>query len=196
LYTNADFKKNVYCAALKKLTAILLLALFVFNAVGYRLLFNVLETNTDAAFTAKLDDGNYNEDELITVKVPVNMPYQVTRTDFERVDGEININGHIYKYVKRKVQNDTLTLLCIPHHEKTELQQKANEYAGKVNDLPSNDNNKKAEIFKQLTADFDITYSALLYNTDNKQAVSNLYKNSKLSQQFLPVNGQPPELTT
>ena len=195
MYTNADFKKNVYCAALKKLTAILLLALFVFNTVGYRLLFNVLETNTDAAFTAKLDDGKYNEDELITVKVPVNMPYQVTRTDFERVDGEINIDGHIYKYVKRKVQNDTLTLLCIPHHEKTDLQQKANAYAGKVNDLPSNDNNKKTEIFKQLTTDFDITYSIPLYNTDNKQAVSNLYKNTKLSQQFLPVNGQPPELT-
>lgn len=189
----ANFKKTVYCAALKKLTAILLLALFVFNTVGYRLLFNALETSTDVAFTAKLDDGNYNEDELITVKVPVNMPYQVTRTDFERVDGEINIDGHVYKYVKRKVQNDTLTLLCIPHHEKTELQQKANEYAGKVNDLPSNSNNKKAEIFKQLTADFDITYSTALYNSDNKQAVANLYQNTTLPHQFLPVNGPPPE---
>jgi hypothetical protein len=53
---------------LKRLAAILLLALFVFNTVGYRLLFDVLETNTDAAFTAKLDDGKYNNEDLITIK--------------------------------------------------------------------------------------------------------------------------------
>jgi hypothetical protein len=167
----------------------------VFNTVGYRLLFNVLETSTDAAFTAQLDEGKYNEDELITVKIPVNMPYQVNRTGFERVDGEIEVNGQVYKYVKRQVKSDTMTLLCIPHYEKTELQKKANEYAGKVNDLPSNENNKKAEIFKQLTADFDITYSTALFSSTTVQAVSNLYKNTMLSRQFLPVNGQPPEAT-
>lgn len=180
---------------MKKLAAILLLALFVFNAVGYRLWFDVLETNTDAAFTAQIDDGNYNEADLITVKVPINMPYQVNRSGFERVDGEIEINGQVYKYVKRQVKSDTMTLLCIPHYEKTELQKKANEFAGKVNDLPANDNNKKAEIFKQLTADFDITYSTALFSSDNVQAVANLYKSTTLPQQFLPVNGQPPEIT-
>jgi len=117
----------------------------------------VLETNADATFTAKLDEGNYDTKDLITVKVPINMPYQVNRTDFERVDGEVTVNGQIYKYVMRKVQSDTMTLLCIPHYEKTELQSKATEFAGKVNDLPSNDNNKKAEVLKQLTVDYDIT---------------------------------------
>src|SRR5436189_672166 len=90
-----DFQKNVYCAALKKLAAILLLAIFAFNTIGYRFLFNVLETNADATFTAKLDEGKYDTKELITVKVPINMPYQVNRTDFERVDGEITVNGQI-----------------------------------------------------------------------------------------------------
>ena len=72
---------------MKKLAAILLLAIFAFNTIGYRLLFDVLETNADATFTAKLDEGNYDTKDLITVKVPINMPYQVNRTDFERVDG-------------------------------------------------------------------------------------------------------------
>lgn len=180
---------------MKKLAAILLLALFVFNTVGYRLLFDVLESNTDAAFTVKIDDGNYNEEDLITVKIPINMPYQVNRTGFERVDGEIEVNGQVYKYVKRQVKSDTMTLMCIPHYEKTELQNKANEFAGKINDLPANDNNKKAEILKQLTADFDITYSTALFSSENVQAVSNLYKNTTVPQQFLPVNGQPPEFT-
>ena len=179
---------------MKKLAAILLLALFVFNTLGYRLLFNVLETNTDAAFTAKLDNGKYDKEDLITIKVPINMPYQVNHAGFERVDGEINVNGQVYRYVMREVQSDTMTLLCIPHYEKTELQNKANEFAGKINDLPSNDNNKKAEVLKQLTADFDITENAASLSSLNVQAVTNLYRNTTLSPQFLPVNGQPPKI--
>ncbi|QEC68368.1 hypothetical protein FRZ67_14045 [Panacibacter ginsenosidivorans] len=179
---------------MKKLAAILLLTLFVFNTVGYRFLFDMLESSTDAAFTAKLDNGRYNKEDLITIKVPINMPYQVNRAGFERVDGEINVNGQVYRYVMREVQSDTMTLLCIPHYEKTALQNKASEFAGKVNDLPSNDNNKKAEVFKQLTVDFDINENAASLSSINVQAVTNLYRNTILSQQFLPVNGQPPEV--
>ncbi|CAN5132388.1 hypothetical protein BH11BAC6_BH11BAC6_12050 [soil metagenome] len=190
-----NYRKNVYCAVLKKLIAILLLSLFVFNTIGYRLLFNYMQTGADVTLTAKLDGGNYNESDLITVKIPVNMPYLLNQTNFERVDGEITFNGQLYKYVKRNVQNDTMTLLCIPNPEKTELQQKVNEYAGKVNGLPSNDNNKKAETCKQQISDFDV-YENIALNSGKKiQAVSNLHKNTNLLQQFLPVNTEPPEIS-
>jgi hypothetical protein len=179
---------------LKKLAAILLLVIFAFNTIGYRLVFNLLESSADATFTAKINAGKYNDKEFITIKVPINMPYLSNPKDLERVDGEVTVNGQVYKYVMRKVESDTMTLLCLPHYEKTQLQNKANEFAGKVNDLPSNDNNKKAEVFKQLTADYDIIYSAASISSTNVQAVSNLYLNTKLSQQFLPVNGQPPEI--
>jgi len=141
---------------LKKLAAILLLALFVFNTIGYRLLVEYALNKADNNLEARLDKGHFNESDLITIKVALNLPYQTNQKDFERVNGEINLNGTIYKYVQRKVYNDTLILQCIPHEEKTELQQKANDYFGKVNDLPSsNDNNKKAEVFKQLSGDYD-----------------------------------------
>ncbi|MEP6845002.1 MAG: hypothetical protein ABI861_03335 [Panacibacter sp.] len=181
---------------MKKLAAILLLALFLFNTIGYRLLFDFIQTSTDEAFTAKLDEGKYDEKDLIAVKVPVNMPYQVNRTGFERVDGEINVDGKVYKYVKRSVRNDTITLFCIPHYEKTALQQKASELAGKINDLPSNDNSRKAEVFKQLTVDFDIIYATAMYGNEKALTVSGQSENFyPLPQQFLPVNGQPPEFT-
>ncbi|MBG9375402.1 hypothetical protein I5907_04100 [Panacibacter sp. DH6] len=179
---------------MKKLAAILLLAIFAFNTVGYRLFFNMLESTTDAAFTAQLDHGNYDSKDLVEVKVPINMPYQVATPAFERVDGEINVNGQVYKYVMRKVQADTMTLLCLPHYEKTALQNKATEFAGKVNDLPTNDTNKKAEAFKMLTADFDITENLSLAGLQTSQAVSNLYRNAGLSRTFIPENGQPPEV--
>src|SRR3954468_10461810 len=98
-----DFKKNVSCVALKKLAAILLLALFVFNTAAYRLLIEYVQARADAKLEARLDKGYYNKDELITVKVPINLPYQTNWKEFERIDGEMNVNGTVYKYVKRVI---------------------------------------------------------------------------------------------
>ena len=180
---------------MKKLAAILLLALFVFNTIGYRLLVEYALNKADNNLEARLDKGHFNESDLITIKVPLNLPYQTNQKDFERVNGEINLNGTIYKYVQRKVYNDTLILQCIPHEEKTELQQKANDYFGKVNDLPSsNDNNKKAEVFKQLSGDYDFNTLAQISYYLREQADYNLFNDASILHQYLPVNGQPPEL--
>jgi hypothetical protein len=179
----------------KKLAAILLLALFVFNTVGFRLFIDYTLNKADEKFEAKLDKGSYNLSELVTIKIPLNLPYQSNSKDFERVDGEVNVNGIIYKYVQRKIFNDTLILQCIPHEEKTALQEKANDYMGKVNDLPGNDNGKKAEAFKQLFSDYDInTFARGFYNV-NRQVVFTIFHNANTLHQYLPVNCQPPDFS-
>ena len=48
------------------------------------------------------------------------------------------MNGVFYSYVKRKIHNDTLYLLCLPNKNKTQLQSARLEYAGNVNDVPTN----------------------------------------------------------
>jgi hypothetical protein len=109
------------------------------------------------------------------------------------VNGEVNVNGTVYKYVKRKVFNDTLILQCIPHEEKTVLQQKADDYMGKVNDLPGNDNNKKADAFKQMISDYDVnTFTQTFYNTE-RQAQFNILHDANTLHQYRPVKEQPPE---
>jgi hypothetical protein len=180
---------------LKKLAAILLLSLFVFNIVGYRLLVEYALTKADNNLEARLDKGYFSQSELITIKVPLNLPYQTNQKDFERVNGEINLNGTTYKYVQRKVYNDTLILQCIAHEVKTELQQKANDYFGKVNDLPSsNGNSKKADAFKQLSGDYDFNTLTEPSYSLREQADYNLFSDALIPHQYLPVNGQPPEL--
>ena len=180
---------------MKKLAAILLLALFVFNTVGYRLLLEYAFNKADQNLEARLDKGRFSESELLTVKIPLNLPYQTNWKDFERVNGEMNVNGTIYKYVQRKVYNDTLILQCIPHEEKTALQEKANDYIGKVNDLPGNDNGKKAEAFKQLFSDYDInTFAQSFYNV-NKKVIFTIFSDANTPHQYLPVNGQPPDFS-
>ena len=128
---------------MRKTAAILLLMLIVFNTIGYKLWFNYAMQKADIALEASLDKNNFNQKDLFTLKIPLNLPYQNIGASFERIDGEITVNGESYKYVQRKVQNDTLYLQCIKHTEKIKLEQKSNDYFGKINDIAGNADAKK-----------------------------------------------------
>ncbi len=90
--------------------------------VGYRFVFNYAQQQSDQTFIVNLDNDNYNEADLLTIKVPISLPYQNDRQNFERVDGEINFKGKIYKYVKRKIEAGQLVLLCLPDQNKMRIQ--------------------------------------------------------------------------
>jgi len=177
----------------RKTAAILLLLIFLFNIVGYRMLFDYVQHRSDAAFVTKLDKGHYDESELVAVKVPINLPYQTNWSGYERVDGEIEVDGTVYKYVKRTVQNDTMILLCIPHEEKTTLQQNANTFFGHVNDLEGNSNTKKSNSFKLLFTDYDLQLQG--HEREGYCFVTPFF-NAPVAdylQQYPACPGQPPE---
>ena len=149
---------------MRKTAAILLLMLFVFNAIGYKLWFSIAMQQADNRLEASLDKNNFNEQDLFTLKIPINLPYQNTWASFERINGEITVDGETYMYVQRKVVNDTMFLQCIRHTEKINLQQKSNDYFVKVNDVADNNGAKKvpgktANFLKSGVSDFtnDIT---------------------------------------
>jgi hypothetical protein len=128
---------------LKKIIPILLLALFLFNSFGYRLLISYFENNADSQLEEQLDNNNYDESQLISIKVPITyLPYYNNSKTFERVDGRIEIHGTPFKYVKRRIYNDSLELLCIPNATAMKLQTTKNEIFKFVNDLQSG---KKSE---------------------------------------------------
>lgn len=130
---------------MKRLTAILLLVLFLFNWFGYRLLSDYLQHKADTRLEAQLDHDQYDASQLIEMRVPLNMPYQATSSDFERYDGEIEINGVHYKYVKRKIENGQLVLLCLPNETKMRLQSARDEFFKLVNDLQQANQSKGAD---------------------------------------------------
>lgn len=149
---------------MRKTAAILLLMLFVFNTIGYKLWFSIAMQQADNRLEASLDKNNFNQQDLFTLKVPINLPYQNTWASFERINGEITVDGETYMYVQRKVVNDTMYLQCIRHTEKINLQQKSNDYFGKVNGVVSNNDAKKmpgksSSLVKFAVADYtnDIT---------------------------------------
>jgi hypothetical protein len=127
----------------RKILAILLLGVHLFNLGGYRLVFSKLENKVGAQMVDRIDRSEYNDNDLIEVKVPVNLPYQTNWQDFERYDGEIQIAGVHYNYVKRKLQNDTLILMCIPNTDKMKLFNARETFFSLVNDMQQNEQGKQ-----------------------------------------------------
>ena len=119
------------------------MGILCFNWCGYRLFTAYLEGKADRQLEARLDLNKYDESQLISVKVPItHLSYFNTSSQFERVDGKINIKGVEYKYVKRRIFNDSVEMLCIPNQGVMQVQTAKNEYFKLVNDLQHNGQDK------------------------------------------------------
>lgn len=153
----------------------------LFNMVGYRFVFTMLDNVASEKQNAKLDAGDYDEANLIEIKVPLNMPYQERVTEFERQYGEITVDGVIYTYVKMKVDNNQLILKCIPDVNRQQIKNSENNLA-KANSSQDMDNNGKkhpVSFSKNVTSDYD-----------NKNQVYDL------SQKILSIKKNYPGFTT
>ena len=137
---------------LKKAASVLLLTVFLFNTIGYKAFFFYLEQEADARLDARIKNLDEFDKGLMTVKIPINLPYQTDWREFESISGEMTFKGKTYKYVKRKVMRDTLILVCIDHQEKTRLEKSTADYYKKVNDLASESNKKP--VSKQAKTDY------------------------------------------
>jgi len=47
----------------------------VFNLVGYRWLFSAIENKATANLEQKISSGEYSDDQLVEIRIPLNMPY-------------------------------------------------------------------------------------------------------------------------
>lgn len=129
---------------MKRFASILLLCVLLFNWFGYRIMADYIEQQADRALEQKLDNSDYNESQLIEIKVPLKLPYQTDWKGFERYNGEIEVNGIHYKYVKRAVYKDSLILLCLPNEQKMKLQSARDEFFKLVNDIQHSSQSKKS----------------------------------------------------
>ena len=150
---------RAFVTALRKIATILVLLMLLFNWFGYRLLFNYLQDKKDSQLEARFDNNNYDQSQLIEIKIPLNLPYQNNWSAFERYDGEIKYNGVIYKYVKRKVENNNLILLCYPNNDKMHLQNAKDEFFKLANDVQQQNHGKKpspenTKAFKSLLSEY------------------------------------------
>ena len=144
-----------------------MICLLAFNWFGYKVLLQYLEDKSNISLQAKLDHQEYNPTDLVEVRVPLNVPYITDSKEFENYSGETTINGANYRFVKRKLVNNELILLCIRDKEKDQLQKVSTEYFKQVNDTPGAEKKSKTlplKMVKVLTPEFTCAQIELLNN--------------------------------
>ena len=167
----------------------------VFNLVGYRWLFSAIENKATANLEQKISSGEYNDDQLVEIRIPLNMPYYSDK-DYENVYGETDFNGDHYRYVKRKVSGNTLYLLCLPNKEKTSIVKVKNDFTKAVNDVPANKqgSQQKSNFIKLLTSEFKISELFTNENDFSSLSLQFISRNTAVTNLFIPLTeAQPPE---
>lgn len=183
---------------MKRLTAILLIAMLFFNWYGYRIITGYIQKHADHQLAYQLDNHVYDESRLIELKVELKVPYQVQNSDFERHYGEIEIDGRSYTYVKRKIENGFLIVKCIPNNQRDELKTANADFLKMVIGLNHEKNNGKQNTPSLSLKNFWSEYNNQFFTLDVH--VSNIITTQyslqpapSLYSTFLPPVHQPPQ---
>lgn len=160
-------------------------------------MFNALQQSANKELVAKIDKFEYDESNLITVKVPLSMPYLTNWNDFKRTDGEITLNGKIYHYVKEKVYNGELILKCLPDEQKMNLQTAKNDFFKTQNDLQNNtskNSDANSHVVKFTLSDYiqtDNVVNALAVNSNINSPCDSYFAHLQKGESLIPE--QPPK---
>lgn len=151
----------------------------------------------DNVLEAKIENSQYDESSLIEIRVPLNAPYLAENsTGFERYDGELELDGVHYKYVKRKVVNGELVLMCLPNKSKTELQNSREEFFKLVNDLNHTQSKSKSNTssFKSVTTEYkkECNAWAIVFMQPAQVSFINSLVSS-LAEGYMVIPKQPPK---
>ncbi len=123
-----------------------MMGILLFNWVGYELYTAIMQQRATHSLIAQLDDNDYSDADLVSFKFPATrLGYYNNNVSFDRVDGSISIGGVQYNYVKRRIYNDSLELLCIPNRTVNRLQTARDDFFKLVNDLEHPGHSKKAD---------------------------------------------------
>ena len=128
-----------------------------------------MANHSDAALELALDTKAYNEEDLISIKQPINLPYYSNSPTYQRIDGEVEMNGIKYKYVKCRIYNDSLEMRCIPNKAKMKIEQYKSDYANFAHDFQQDTNKKKSgnenKSFQKSLSEFEELTQAVTNNS-------------------------------
>lgn len=139
----------------------MLLGVHLFYLGGYMLVFQYFIHQSDIQIVKEIYDNKVDSQKLLELKVPVNMPTIQDWTEYEHIEGQIQLNNAYYNYVRLKMTRDTMYLICLPNDVKTNLM-KANVIMAKnVNDVPLSKKGANIPSTKKADSGYDNVYQVI-----------------------------------
>ncbi len=188
----------LYLSPVKKLAAIGLLVLLLFNTCGYRMVADWLQTRAEKQLQAVIDDRSFNETNLVELSVVTNLPYTNDWLEWEHVNGTIEINGSHYQYVERKLEKGKMLYRCLPNNEKQQVVAARDAFFQLVNNFNQQSDSKsssKSIAINNFIGDYDdavINYTSLKPEPENLQNSWPFFVTILMSRQSAPPH-EPPD---
>ncbi len=134
------------------------MGILLFNWLGYRLVFNVLQYRAEVEVQSTIELNAYKDADLIEMRVDMRLPYYNNWKDYEPYYGEVEIDGKFYTFVKRKIEDGQLVLKCLPNFRKEKIRDRENHLFVVANGL-DDDSSKPlpplAKLAKSMLVDYD-----------------------------------------
>ena len=162
--------------------------MLIFNWCGYRLIISLRENKARAQLEAQLDADKYDRSQLLSIRVSAShLSYYNSSQSFQRVDGQVQSGGIQYKYVARRIFNDSVEYLCIPDYAAMKLKGAGNEYSRKTSSFPGT--------YKVFSAECTPAATDLYQLTESYAIPSKCFFRYIMSptSSWYPDAGQPPE---
>lgn len=179
---------------MRRFIAIVLLGIHLFTTGGYSVLFEYFIHQSDVQIVKEVYDNKIDK-KLIEIKIPVHLPGMHAWARYEHIEGQIQLKGTFYNYVRLKMSPDTMAMLCIPNTVKTRLFNANVIIAKEINDVPIG---KRAHDSVKKTIDVQYDYPVVNYQfTATPVLIKKEYVNtySSLLNPFVETRGQPPDFS-
>jgi hypothetical protein len=105
----------------KRPLAVFILSVFLLNVLGSYGLFLGLKANAGEELAEKLDSDMYDLGASVTFKIPFSIPYGTDSKTYERMDGQFEKDGVVYRMVKTRLYHDVLYIVCVKDQKSSKI---------------------------------------------------------------------------
>jgi hypothetical protein len=120
---------------MRRILSLALLLVLAFNWLGYEMVVGILIEQNRRTAQRTIDQGGFDEGQLIEIQVPLPIPYATDWPAFEAVEGVVTYQGAVYNFVERKYEKGHMVYRCLPNRRGTELQNAREYFQSLVFDL-------------------------------------------------------------
>jgi len=139
---------------MKRAITLIILILFLLNAVGLYGVLLGLQFKFASDANLALDEDQYSTSEAITFRIPMSLPYSIQDQDFQRVTGEYESQGEVYRLVKQKLSKDTLYIVCVKDTKSKKIKQALADYVKTFTDRPFNTKQQGIKLAYSIIKDY------------------------------------------
>jgi hypothetical protein len=180
----------------KRIIAILLLNVHLFNLGGYQFVFQYFIHQSEVQIVKEIYENKIDATKLVEIKIPVHLPGIQKWNNYVRDNGQLQLKGVYYNYLRYKMSPDTMSFICIANSVKTRLVSANLIIAKEINDVPlskkGHDNLKKVSFGNDYNFQV-INYRFVAFSTLLKPIASPII--CHLNNPYIESPGKPPNFT-